>query len=1093
MAEPLAHYSFLPWFRQGLNSQIIEKDTLGASNGTVMERAQLNVTLSLHAAAVEGDGGNEQVITKVVNVIGPGDVKNISERVIVRVNPPRNVNNFEANNLAYVEFYEEDFLWRYTPASADLANPATAKRLRPWLSLIVLKEDEFKQQFVSDALSFISIVQEKFNDVFHNPAETWAFAHVHFNQVLDSSDVEALKAEVTNELNADPDTALSRLLCPRKLTRNTAYTAFLIPAFETGRLSGLGLDTAGVTAQTSSWIKNGQQGAKPRPFDFPVYFQWSFRTGNDGDFESLVSKLKPIIMKPESGLMPMDVQEVGYGMDGKMERTTMGMEAALRPPSFETIRENFPVTPKETEVRDQLKTFLNLSPSINRPGNVNTDTVDNPFYEVSFDEDPMIVPPLYGAWHSMAEDLTTGVNQPWFLELNLDFRNRAAAGLGTKVVQGYQEDLMHRAWLQVGKINEANQKVREAEFSKLINNAIFKKHLNSAKTDKFLMVTNALQHLAVNADKTATINHQISQSRIPLAAQSATFMKLTRSSQKVKPFTLQKDLLTNFNKAESDPGSVTTAKLKTAPASAISIGAASDLVEGAVTFYVNDATHAVKDVFLELLNGNITANDTATLKTQLQNTLNTQGGITPEVKTNVSGLINNIQNFKQEDGSVEVVIDQASYENTFDAFSGGKTYNSAKVVNAALAGNVEAKVMAATTKGDVEKFKSTLTTFGDHIGALSTLTAKAPIANIAEIKGNLAAQIKPEFALTKRITHFIKLWDGNGFKPAKELKPVMAHPEFPEPGYEYLEKISQNFILPNVDKLPNNSVTLLETNQRFIESYMAGLNHEMARELLWREYPTDQRGSYFRQFWNTVDNLQENDPDKKKDIEAMDKWQEALGKHCPAGDQDLLVLVVRGELLKKYPSTMVYAQKAAYDLDDPSKPRKLDGGITLDPGKTRFPLFKGELQPDITLFGFNLTAEEANGHRITDRNENPAGKNAGWFFVFKERPGQLQFGLDDYTTPTGDTTGMPASAPSTWNDFTWEHLVNAKAELDNYQLSFSKAIAITNGPSVVGKYYNEVPAWNSNAAEIASILYQDPVLFARHAGEMLNEDLLVID
>ena len=31
---------------------------------------------------------------------------------------------------------------------------------------------------------------------------------------------------------------------------------------------------------------------------------------------------------------------------------------------------------------------------------------------------------------------------------------------------------------------------------------------------------------------------------------------------------------------------------------------------------------------------------------------------------------------------------------------------------------------------------------------------------------------------------------------------------------------------------------------------MVGLNHEMARELLWREYPTDQRGSYFRQFWD---------------------------------------------------------------------------------------------------------------------------------------------------------------------------------------------------------------------------------------------------
>ena len=61
---------------------------------------------------------------------------------------------------------------------------------------------------------------------------------------------------------------------------------------------------------------------------------------------------------------------------------------------------------------------------------------------------------------------------------------------------------------------------------------------------------------------------------------------------------------------------------------------------------------------------------------------------------------------------------------------------------------------------------------------------------------------------------------------------------------------SPKYFLPNINLIAPNSITLLETNQKFIESYMVGLNHEMARELLWREYPTDQRGSYFRQFWD---------------------------------------------------------------------------------------------------------------------------------------------------------------------------------------------------------------------------------------------------
>ncbi len=83
--------------------------------------------------------------------------------------------------------------------------------------------------------------------------------------------------------------------------------------------------------------------------------------------------------------------------------------------------------------------------------------------------------------------------------------------------------------------------------------------------------------------------------------------------------------------------------------------------------------------------------------------------------------------------------------------------------------------------------------------------------------------------------------------------------------------------------------------------------------------------------------------------------------------------------------------------------------------------------------------------------------------------------------------------PETWNDF---HLGTSgwlkKPSLTATSSTFSKAVNITkaNDADVKDKYLNEVPAWASNAAEVASILYQDPVLFARHAGEMLNEELL---
>ena len=73
----------------------------------------------------------------------------------------------------------------------------------------------------------------------------------------------------------------------------------------------------------------------------------------------------------------------------------------------------------------------------------------------------------------------------------------------------------------------------------------------------------------------------------------------------------------------------------------------------------------------------------------------------------------------------------------------------------------------------------------------------------------------------------------------------------------------------------------------------------------------------------------------------------------------------------------------------------------------------------------------------------------------------------------------PGQKPSDWNDMAWEYLVNSKNELRQYHLSFNKAITPNNN----SEQYN----WGSNAADVATILLQDPALLARHAAEMLPE------
>src|ERR1700731_2409636 len=106
---------------------------------------------------------------------------------------------------------------------------------------------------------------------------------------------------------------------------------------------------------------------------------------------------------------------------------------------------------------------------------------------------------------------------------------------------------------------------------------------------------------------------------------------------------------------------------------------------------------------------------------------------------------------------------------------------------------------------------------------------------------------------------------------------------------------------------------------------MVGLNYEFGRKLLWRGYPTDLRGSYFRQFWDVGSFIDSeglsHDALKEKlyDIPPIHTWPAGsdLGEHnnrAAAGAQ--AVLVIRGELLKRYPTAVIFAQHAQWRMTD---------------------------------------------------------------------------------------------------------------------------------------------------------------------------------
>lgn len=197
-----------------------------------------------------------------------------------------------------------------------------------------------------------------------------------------------------------------------------------------------------------------------------------------------------------------------------------------------------------------------------------------------------------------------------------------------------------------------------------------------------------------------------------------------------------------------------------------------------------------------------------------------------------------------------------------------------------------------------------------------------------------------------------------------------ALPSFPQPMYELLRDYVPELFLPGLDRIAPNTVALLETNPRFVEAFLAGANHELGRELVWREFPTDVRGTFFRQFWDPPA------PGAEPDVRPMGEWKGHLGTHGSrdaAGGQ--IVLLIRGDIVRRFPAATVYAVKAVRGGDGrPAVPATGE--------QIQHPKFRGTNAPDILFLGFALTAREAMG----------ADGGPGYFIVIQEQPTEPRFG-----------------------------------------------------------------------------------------------------
>jgi len=116
MAKPIATYSFLPYLRIGLPNKIEQAD----QDPSIKLRATFGLELTLESQGVTGAAAPPpENIPKQVQLYGPGDIIGVEQRAFFKTEPRDWITNFESNYFPYIDFYDEDFPWRYTPSKHD--------------------------------------------------------------------------------------------------------------------------------------------------------------------------------------------------------------------------------------------------------------------------------------------------------------------------------------------------------------------------------------------------------------------------------------------------------------------------------------------------------------------------------------------------------------------------------------------------------------------------------------------------------------------------------------------------------------------------------------------------------------------------------------------------------------------------------------------------------------------------------------------------------------------------------------------------------------------------------------------------------------
>jgi hypothetical protein len=975
-------YSLVPWVRRGLASRIAGTPT--------KNYAELPVALAVNGTTVTAPQ---------IRLLGPGDITSMDAGAVIRTDPRDGAEAFEPNYLAAVELAQPDLPWWFTPVAPD------GVKLRPWICLVVIAEgkgveiDVPRDGPVVLRLSDPADPRAELPDLTH--IDAWAHAQVAVDSLtgaaLDGNaaadanqavDCRVPGSALNVALDGSTTARLGRLVAPRKLEPNRSYIACIVPTYRAGVNAGLGL---AVDEQdlAPAWDAN-----TTAPFALPVYYRFRFQTGPGGDFASLASRIAPPASRLDAGKRIVDVSAPGFGA-AAAPGVTLEFEGALR-------AQNAQPTPWPTNAQAPYEAQLRNALTPAAAG------------------DPTVTPPVYGRTQS-GKDLPKGHDAPlWLGELNLDPRARAAAGAGAQVVQRDQEAMVASAWDQLGEIRKANQLLRQAQLARGVSASMQRRHLEAIVADGSYLQITAPVHSRVHLTLGGvpfTLRGHIQGSRLPMRAVSAPMRKLTRPRG---PLGRQlavgqtQELVDRLNQpASAGAKALTAAGPLQAPRGMVALDDVSSEIQVAKMSSRIPPTAPGWITAVELSSADSSSVATSRTDTDTRSATDTGSATDTRAATDVGT-------------ATARLIDWNSDPDVPDLLKGTHT-------------NLPAPLVFPTDAVALQKmaqsFRTAANSINQYLNTAPPLPPDPPPLALAPARALLSARLDPKLTITARFRARIPL--GTGADP---LQPLSSAPQFPQAMYAALAELSPAWMLPGAENVPMNAAVLLQTNPRFVEAFMVGLNEALARELLWREFPVGRTATYFRNFWGGA----------VLDIPAIDGFDgnghlgDHTADHATGGN---LVLLIRADLFRRYPNVMVSAVQAHWNSD--GKTRRL--------GDTRkWPLFRGTIGADLNFFGFDVTDPRG--------ADSAAAGDAGWYFVLEEHVTEPRFGLEPERNPHPD---------GSWNELSWPEVT-----LDRDFLNPASAPAMPS-PAPEGI------TWGASAAAMAFILMRRPVRVAMHGRALL--------